>query len=63
MAKEKTKVEFEYTELNDNDIIKVGSNFFRLVNKRITDWKDRSYDRVFLNRIKDLKELQLEGSI
>ncbi len=59
--KSKIKVEFEYVDLNENDIIRFNDEFWRINCQKITDWKDRSYNRVNLTKIKNLKELKLTG--
>jgi len=58
MIKEKTKVEFEYVELEENEIIKFHGDFWKINCKSIQDWKDRKYDMVKLTKIKNLKELE-----
>ena len=59
----KIKVEFEFTELNKDDILKIDDKFFRIIIKEIEIYKQPTQRRVFLKRINDLGDLEMKDAI
>lgn len=55
----KVKVEFEFTEVNENDILKIEDKFFRIIVQDIEGYNKSKHSRTFLRRVNNLEELEL----
>ncbi len=54
----KVKVEFEYSDMNENDIIKVEDKFFRIVIQELDSGRGNKTKRIFLRRVNSLEDLE-----
>ena len=57
----RVKVEFEYLDVNDKDILKIDNKFFRIVIKDVEGYHQALTRRVFLKRVNSLESLEMKN--